>query len=423
MENNDLFEQRKVIDEIDRQMALLFEKRMKTAGEIAEIKKRDGISVEDADRERKMFENNTALTDGEFRKYYFDFLKNTVAISKKYQNDKLGTLTVSGTAVSVCHGAVNNIGKYCRTARRAFVVADSGVPAEYVKSVSSAFKESTVFIFEKGEENKNFTTYTKALKALCDANFTRDDVVVAVGGGVVGDVAGFVAATYMRGISFINIPTTLLSQVDSCVGGKTAVDIDGYKNLAGAFYCAETVIIDPDVLKTLEKRRISDGLAECIKIAALCDEELFVYLENTDTDELDFEKLITRCIELKKEIVELDEKEKGLRRALNFGHTVGHAIESAQSENGLFHGECVAIGMVAMSSGDAKKRLKTVLEKHGLPLTAAFNEKYVKALTHDKKTAGDGGIRTVLVNDIGSFAFQKSDVDTIEKLIKEVCLP
>ena len=183
--------------------------------------------------------------------------------------------------------------------RKVLIVTDSGVPKEYFETVADSFEDSHIFIFPEGEKSKNFDTYRAICQTLCDAHFTRKDVVIAVGGGVVGDMAGFAAATYMRGIDFYNIPTTLLSQVDSSIGGKTAIDLGKIKNIIGAFHQPKKVIIDPDVLSTLPKRQVANGLAESIKMAASFDKDLFeLFLDESYMDNI--EKIIEGSLKIKK---------------------------------------------------------------------------------------------------------------------------
>ena len=179
-------------------------------------------------------------------------------------------------------GALTRAEEYLRLDRRVLVVTDTGVPAQYAQTVAEKCTEAYVLTVPQGEQTKNIDTWRDILTFLVEKSFTRSDCIVAVGGGVVGDLAGFAAASYMRGIDFYNIPTTVLSQVDSSIGGKTAIDFLGYKNLVGAFYQPQAVIIDPDVLKTLPQRQINNGLAESIKMAATSDKALFEFMENND---------------------------------------------------------------------------------------------------------------------------------------------
>ena len=300
---------------------------------------------------------------------------------------------------------------------KALIVTDSGVPEDYVKTVASQIENSVIYTFPQGEQSKNFETYSALLKTLAENNFDRKDCVIAVGGGVTGDMAGFTAATYMRGIKFYNIPTTLLSQVDSSIGGKTAIDFLGYKNLVGAFYQPSAVIIDPEVLKTLPERQFNNGLCESIKMAATSDSELFKLLEENDAEEI-IDTVIEKSLLIKKQVVEEDEKETGLRKVLNFGHTIGHAIETVTGLNELYHGECVALGMMFMASGEAKERIKNLLSKNNLPTETNFNvEAVYEALHHDKKSAGTG-VNVVTVKNIGEFEFKFLEYNEIYKILK-----
>lgn len=315
-------------------------------------------------------------------------------------------------------GALNNISDYCDIKKKALVVTDDGVPEIYSKTVASQFSKSVIKTIPQGEKSKNFDTYKALLEALNENEFSRNDCVVAVGGGVVGDLSGFTAATYMRGITFYNIPTTLLSQVDSSIGGKTAIDFGGYKNTVGAFYQPSAVIIDPDVLKTLDPRQLNNGLAESIKMAATSDEILFELFEKDDAYN-NIEAVIERSLKIKRAVVEEDEKETGLRRVLNFGHTIAHAVETATGLEALLHGECVAIGMLPFSSEDVRKRLFNVLRKYSLPVTASVSaDELIKSLRHDKK-ADSNGVNTVFVNEIGKFDFKYLSFSELEKLVKE----
>lgn len=319
--------------------------------------------------------------------------------------------------ITIVRGAINTLSEYCDTDKKALIVTDSGVPSEYAEAVSKQFKNNVIKVIPQGEQSKSFETYKELLEVLNENAFTRADCVVAVGGGVVGDLSGFTAATYMRGIDFYNIPTTLLSQVDSSIGGKTAIDFGGYKNTVGAFYQPKAVVIDPDVLKTLSQRQFNNGLAESIKMAATSDKELFKMLENNDAEDI-IDQVIERSLKIKKAVVEEDEKETGLRKVLNFGHTSGHAIETAAGLSGYLHGECVAIGMLAFSSVDVKKRLVNVLNKYKLPTKFDFSvDEIISSLRHDKKAKGDG-INVVFVNEIGSFEFRFLTFNELEALVK-----
>ncbi|MBQ6381029.1 MAG: 3-dehydroquinate synthase [Clostridia bacterium] len=300
-------------------------------------------------------------------------------------------------------GALAHIGDYLDLQRKVLVVTDSGVPQQYAATVAAASESAFVVTVAQGEGSKSIATWQMLLETMVEAGFTRSDAVVAVGGGVVGDLAGFAAASFMRGIDFYNIPTTLLSQVDSSVGGKTAVNLAGIKNIVGAFYQPKKVVIDSDVLATLDPRQRAGGMAEAIKMALCFDSSLFEQIENSEPYE-DIDSIIAASIAIKAKVVEQDEKEAGLRRVLNFGHTLGHGIEA---QGGLYHGECVALGMLPLCSQSVRNRLLPVLKKYGLPCeNTADREKVLSAVAHDKKRAGDT-LRIVTVEQVGSYEIKE----------------
>jgi 3-dehydroquinate synthase len=224
----------------------------------------------------------------------------------------------------------------------------------------------------------------------------------------------------MRGIDFYNIPTTLLSQVDSSIGGKTAIDFMGIKNVVGAFYPPKRVIIDPETLKTLPERQISNGLAESLKMALTHDKELLCIFEEGDVKQ-DLDLIIERSLKIKKSVIEQDEHEGGLRRVLNFGHTLAHAIEAENEMKNLFHGECVALGMIPMCSEKVRSRLINVLQRLNLPfeISVGDTEKIINACKNDKKLQ-DNDITVVYVQEVGSFEFRKMPFSEYEKLIRQV---
>lgn len=299
--------------------------------------------------------------------------------------------------------------------RKVLVVTDTGVPREYADTVAWYYEDSHIFIFPEGEKSKNFDTYRAICQTLSSAHFTRKDAVIAVGGGVVGDMAGFAAATYMRGIDFYNIPTTLLSQVDSSIGGKTAIDLDGYKNIIGAFHQPKKVIIDPDVLYTLPERQVINGLAESVKMAANFDSELFELFLNGDYM-THIQKIIELSLKIKKNIVELDEKETGLRKVLNFGHTIGHGIETSAGGE-LLHGECVALGMIPMCGESVRDKMITALKNAGLPTEYEYDkDKVYEALCHDKKSQGKS-ITVVKCNEIGTYTLEEMTNEELKNLL------
>lgn len=316
-------------------------------------------------------------------------------------------------------GALSSADEYLNLNRRALIVTDSGVPKEYAERVASKTKEPYIVTIEQGEKSKCFDTYKMLLTAMVKGGFTRTDCVVAVGGGVVGDLAGFVAASYMRGVDFYNIPTTVLSQVDSSIGGKVAIDFEGYKNIVGAFYPPKAVIIDPETLSTLPKRQISNGLAEAVKMALTFDSELFSLFEKGDILE-NIDTIIESSLKIKRYVVETDEKENGIRRVLNFGHTLAHAIETQSGMENLYHGEAVALGMLPMCDGEIRERLKKVLEKLSLPTKIHYDaDVIIEAMKHDKKMSGKD-ITVVYVEKVGEFVMKTIPFSQLEADFKEM---
>lgn len=314
-----------------------------------------------------------------------------------------------GTGILACAD------KYINLSRKILIVTDSGVPIEYANTVAALCHDAKILVIDEGEENKRLSSFERVCAQMLDFGMQRKDAVIAVGGGVVGDITGFAASAYMRGIDFYNIPTTLLSQVDSSIGGKTAVDFMGVKNIIGAFYQPKAVLIDTEVLKTLEPRQFSAGLAEVVKMALTSDAELFELIEN-GLWKNDLITLITRALMIKKAVVEADEREGALRKILNFGHTFGHGIESL---GGLYHGECVALGMLPMSSEEVKERLIPILCEMGLPVRFEGDiDKALDFMRHDKK--GDGDFtHAVFVDKVGSFRLEKISFDALCRHIKE----
>lgn len=315
-------------------------------------------------------------------------------------------------------GALKKAGELLCLDRKVLVVTDSGVPSAYAKSVAEQCKEVHIVTIEQGEPSKCLETFEMLLSKLVEFDFTRTDCVVAVGGGVVGDLSGFTAACYMRGIDFYNIPTTVLSQVDSSIGGKTAVDFKHYKNIVGAFWPPKAVLIDPETLKTLPMRQISNGLAESIKMSLTSDAELFEFLEKEDIV-ANIDEVIYRSLLIKKAVVEKDEHETGLRKVLNFGHTIAHAIESEKAMESYYHGECVAAGMLPMCSDKVRARLVPVLEKLNLPLSVPCNSDVIaEAVKHDKKASGDN-ITVIYVDEPGTFEMRKCTIGEFRGIVEE----
>mgnify|MGYP003309819543 CR=1 FL=1 len=268
-----------------------------------------------------------------------------------------------------------------------------------------------------GEGSKSLEVFSKLLETMLENGFSRKDCVVAVGGGVVGDLSGFAASAYMRGIDFYNIPTTLLSQIDSSIGGKTAINFGNVKNIVGAFYQPKKVLIDSQLLKTLPPRQISNGLAEAIKMALTSDSELFDIVKTKDIAE-NIDEIIVRSLNIKKDVVQKDEKESGLRKILNFGHTIGHGIET--STNGkLYHGECVALGLIPMCDEKIRSEVIEVLKKCNLYNLIKFDwDKITQAAFHDKKADGDM-VTVTTVPSIGSFKLETVKCTQVIEMAKK----
>ena len=331
--------------------------------------------------------------------------------------------------IMIRSGLLVDIGKDLagrKIANRFVVIADQQVAELYsvqvMASLTNAGLKATLISFPRGEASKNLNTIADLASKLARLGLDRKDGLIALGGGVTGDITGFLAAIYMRGIPFIQIPTTLLAQVDSSVGGKTGVDIPEGKNLIGCFYQPKAVYIDTNVLQTLPKQELLNGLAEVIKYGVIYDQDFFRFIEEKKEAilQLDLEimgQVIERCCAIKAEVVAADEKEADLRRILNFGHTIGHAVEAA-SNFAIAHGKAVAMGMVAaaklavqknMFTADEAQRLSKLISSYSLPIEipANLNRDEIKSyLKTDKKAVGGrpffvlpAGIGKVVITD------------------------
>ncbi|WP_392486494.1 3-dehydroquinate synthase [Haloimpatiens sp. FM7315] len=287
-------------------------------------------------------------------------------------------------------------------------------------------------IIKNGEKSKNINVLQDIYSGFLDFNLTRKDIILTFGGGVVGDLGGFAAATFLRGIPFIQIPTTLLSQIDSSIGGKVGIDLERGKNLIGSFYHPKAVFVDPEVLMSLEKRVFNDGLSECIKYGCIKSKELFLKLENYKSDkELyeDIDYVIYKCCTIKKEFVEEDEKDTGKRMILNFGHTIGHAIETYFNYSKYTHGEAVAIGMYLITKNSERNKetekgtsdkIKNLLIKYNLPYTfeKIDTNKIVQTISLDKKCI-ENSINIILIRNIGESYIKKIKKDQVFNYITD----
>ena len=334
--------------------------------------------------------------------------------------------------VLIGSGLLDTLGSYAtsmKKVRKVCIVSETNVWPLYgdraKKSLLDAGLEVTEFVFPAGEQFKNAAVYLDLLYYLADQQLTRTDLIVALGGGVVGDLAGFAAATYMRGVPFIQIPTTLLAAVDSSVGGKTAIDLPVGKNLVGAFYQPALVLLDTDCLNTLPEDIFRDGCAEVIKYGVLYDPELFAHLSEKGLD-FDREMVITRCVELKRDVVAEDEFDTGARMKLNLGHTIGHGAE-AQSHFEISHGKGVAIGMAIVSRAGAacgicdtktKDAILAILDKFRLPTSCDYSaESLYRAALSDKKRSG-GIVNLIIPERIGFCRIEPTAVENIQSFIE-----
>ena len=310
----------------------------------------------------------------------------------------------------------------------AAVIADDNISVLYGKKLTDTLAKSgyhvALYAFPQGEMSKNAETFLSVLNFLAENKFSRTDVVIALGGGVTGDLAGFAAACYMRGINFVQIPTTLLAMVDSSVGGKTAINLNAGKNLAGAFYQPNLVLCDVSLLSTLTEEIFRDGCAEVIKYGVLADHKLFESLETPICEQL--ESVIARCIEIKRDIVAEDEFETGSRKLLNFGHTVGHAVELLSGYS-ISHGHAVAAGMAVVSRATVRmgmceahcsRDIIKMLRKYRLPENTQYKaEELARACLSDKKRAGKN-ITMIFPAEIGKCILKEIPVSEIESVIK-----
>lgn len=334
--------------------------------------------------------------------------------------------------VIIERGAIDKIGEYAKRVGikgMACIISDSNVAPIYMdrvkKSLEGAGMEVCQYVFPAGEASKNAETFIDILNFLAENRISRKDTLFALGGGVTGDLTGFCAATYMRGIKFVQIPTSLLACVDSSVGGKTGIDLKSGKNLAGAFYQPEVVVFDPDVLDTLPDEYFADGMAEVIKYAVIRGEGIDeLILEGTDKN---LEEIIARCISIKRDVVNEDEFEGGVRKILNFGHTAGHAIE-AEADFSLSHGKCVAVGMYIVTNAWEKRGLckagtcdilVKMLGLFGLGTKCVYSpETLCERAKNDKKASGNC-VDLVVPDKMGECHVEKITLDEFLAVLQE----
>lgn len=334
--------------------------------------------------------------------------------------------------IYIQRGIIDECGKYVRKVSKAskvMIISDTNVFPLYGERVKKSLAENDFevysFVFEAGEQSKRLDTVAKMYNELANNGFVRSDIIVALGGGVTGDMSGFTASTYLRGIDFVQIPTSLLSQVDSSVGGKTGVDIAQGKNLVGAFWQPSAVLIDPNTLDTLTDHFFADGMGEVIKYGCIKNSELFKTLEENNAREI-IEDIIYECVKIKRDVVENDELDKGERALLNFGHTLGHAIEKEHNFETISHGQAVAVGMVMITKASENAgltpkgtadRIARLCEKYNLPFSDNTPiENIVKSSFSDKKSTGKA-ISLIIIDDIGTSRIYPVAKDDMLKFI------
>ncbi|MDD7735906.1 MAG: 3-dehydroquinate synthase [Bacillales bacterium] len=315
-------------------------------------------------------------------------------------------------------GILNNLNSYYDfNNRKVLVITDDGVPSIYSEKVVNQISNSYLLVLKQGEQTKSIDSFIKIQTFLLENNFSRNDIVIALGGGVIGDLSAFCASTYKRGIKFINIPTTSLSQIDSSVGGKTAIDFLDTKNIIGTFYQPEIVLIDFDTLKTLPSRHLYNGLVEALKMGLILDEELFnIFKKNEYLSRI--EEVIYLSIKRKIEVVQKDEKESFYRMILNFGHTLAHPFESVNKLENILHGEAVASGMLYMIDDQKlKKEVYRIIKTMNISLVRDYSlEEVFDYLVNDKK-ADTNYINVVLVKNVGQGQIVKMTYEELKERI------
>ncbi len=334
--------------------------------------------------------------------------------------------------VLIERGSIADCGKYIAEvakSKKAAIITDDIVEKLYGETVMTSMRDNgfdcTLFSFKNGEASKNLATLSSIYDFLCESSITRNDIIIALGGGVVGDITGFAAATYLRGVEFVQIPTTLLAQIDSSVGGKTAIDLSCGKNLAGAFKQPALVICDSDTLRTLSEEILSDGMAEAIKYGMIRDEQLFGLIEQHNLADVDsvMDEIVYTCIDIKRDVVEHDEFDRGERMILNFGHTIGHAIEGWHNYTDYTHGKGVAAGMCIITRRfvpELSARLEGCVKAYNLPVsTEADMHELLPFCSKDKKRES-GSISYIVCEKIGKADIRKTTVSEFGRMMEEL---
>lgn len=319
--------------------------------------------------------------------------------------------------VIVEKGIIKNITPYVDIEKKFLIVSDDRIPNVYINTIKKQLKKVDVFIFPHGENNKSLDNYKLIIERLIKEDFSRKDYIIALGGGVVSDLAGFVASTYKRGMNLINIPTTTLAMVDASVGGKVALNFDKLKNVIGAFYHPNYILIDIDTLETLPKRHYINGVIEALKTGMIGDKELYNIFFNGDYRE-HIEEIIYRSLQYKIKIVEQDEKEENIRKVLNFGHTFGHAYETYFLMKNYLHGEAVALGIVTISKDKPYlEDIKKLFTKWGIKLNINVEkDKIINIIRNDKK-CDDDIVDLIIVDEIGKSKIVPTKIEDLSRYL------
>lgn len=315
---------------------------------------------------------------------------------------------------------LNKIRSHFESGYKVLILSDDGVPFIYVERLKKQLKKAEILIISQGETNKSFNTYQTIINHLMKLNFTKKDYIVTLGGGMVLDLGGFVAATYKRGMRWVSIPTTSLAMVDASIGGKVAINHMDIKNSVGTYYHPEVVIVDPTTLETLPKRHFINGIIEALKTGIIGDRELYsIFFEKDYKERID--EIIYKSLKFKAKIVEADEKENRLRKILNFGHTFGHAYEAYFSMKDYLHGEAVALGMLTVSKGESYyQELKNLFKKWKIKTEINVDANKILNLIFNDKKMNKTSIDLIKVKEIGSAEIIETEIGDLKKYLEEI---
>lgn len=327
-------------------------------------------------------------------------------------------LATKSYPIIIKRGLLNELSQYL-SPNHYIIISDKGVPKQYIDIVAQQLNTESIYLVKAGEQSKSLDTYQDICRYLLSQDTTRKTILIALGGGVIGDLVGFVAATYLRGLSFINIPTTTLSQIDSSIGGKTAINFEDTKNTIGAFHHPNQVLIDPNTLQTLPLRHYYNGLIEAFKMSVLADKTLYQYFIDDCFDEK-LEEVLYRSLLIKKNIVEIDEFENNQRKLLNLGHTLGHGLESYYGLKDLYHGEAVLVGMIKIIKNEQlKSDFINLAKRFNINIDLNYDvDEVMRYVAHDKKRTNQG-IVTVNAAAVGEPYLETIDFETLKRCLEE----